>query len=523
MAKIVLSSLVLVALLHLCGGYKILLVFPLPGKSHHILGAGYAKHLLEAGHEVTYATPFPTNKTTAKYHEIDLSKSVEYFNKHSASILNLKAIIEKEISGDVLSSLPVFIDMLKCSFDNENLVNFLSDTSKEFDAVIVEWLFTDAFAGIASLYNCPLIWSSSMEAHWIVLQLIHEPSNPSFNPNVLSTTIPPFTFFERVANLFTMAVFKAAKYFYLLPRETALYDEFYTPLFAKRGRQLPPYEEVLYNGTFVLTNSHTSLSQPISVPPNVKEIGGYHIDPNTKPLPANLQKIMDEAKHGVIYFSMGTNAKSKDWPDSLKKEFLEVFGGLKQTVLWKFEEQLPNLPKNVHILEWAPQQSILAHPNIRLFITHGGLLSTTETVYFGVPTIVMPYGADQRVNALRAVNKGYAKMVDLSYEMAGDMKVAIEEMLTSTKYSEKVKELSKLYHDRPVPPGAELVHWVEHVVRTRGAPHLRSPALLLPWYQKIYLDLLALVVLALYVIKVVLKLLCRKGNIKVPITKKKTN
>ncbi|XP_061727449.1 UDP-glucosyltransferase 2-like isoform X2 [Cydia pomonella] len=523
MAKLVLSSLVLIALLHLCGGYKILVVFPLAGKSHHILGAGYVKHLLEAGHEVTYATPFPSNKTTDKYHEVDLSKNIEFYNKQTSKMLNLRAIINKETNIDVLAVIPDFVKMIKSMMESDKLVNFLSDPTQEFDAVIVEWLFTDVFAGIASLYNCPLIWSSSVEAHWIVLQLIHEPSNPSFNANVLSTTIPPFTFFERVANLLTMAAIKTIKYFYLQPRETAIYEEFFTPLFAKRGRQLPPYEEVVYNGTFMLTNSHSSLSQPISVPPNVKEIGGYHIDPNTKPLPANLQKIMDEAKHGVIYFSMGTNAKSKDWPESLKKDFLEVFGGLKQTVLWKFEEQLPNLPKNVHILEWAPQQSILAHPNMRLFITHGGLLSTTETVYFGVPTIVMPYGADQRVNALRAVNKGYAKMVELSYEMAGEMKVAIEEMLSNTKYSEKAKELSKLYHDRVVHPGKELVHWVEHVVRSHGALHLRSPALLLPWYQKMYLDLLALILVALYVIKVVLKLLFRKLSFKVPITEKKTN
>lgn len=68
---------------------------------------------------------------------------------------------------------------------------------------------------------------------------------------------------------------------------------------------------------------------------------------------------MDESKNGVIYFSMGSNLQSKDIPDEIKKNLLNMFGGLKQTVLWKFEEQLPNRPKNVHILKWAPQQSIL--------------------------------------------------------------------------------------------------------------------------------------------------------------------
>lgn len=32
--------------------YKILVVFPIPGKSHFILGHGYVKLLLKAGHEV---------------------------------------------------------------------------------------------------------------------------------------------------------------------------------------------------------------------------------------------------------------------------------------------------------------------------------------------------------------------------------------------------------------------------------------------------------------------------------------
>lgn len=68
---------------------------------------------------------------------------------------------------------------------------------------------------------------------------------------------------------------------------------------------------------------------------------------------------MDSAKHGVIYFSMGSNLRSKTFPDKLKKELLTMFSGLKQTVLWKFEENLPDLPQNVKIVEWAPQQSVL--------------------------------------------------------------------------------------------------------------------------------------------------------------------
>lgn len=60
-------------------------------------------------------------------------------------------------------------------------------------------------------------------------------------------------------------------------------------------------------------------------------------------------------------------------------------------------------------------------------------------------------------------------------------------------YAKKAKDLSFIFHDRLTKPGAELAHWVEHVVRTRGARHLRSPAWSVPLYQRLYLDFLALI------------------------------
>lgn len=68
---------------------------------------------------------------------------------------------------------------------------------------------------------------------------------------------------------------------------------------------------------------------------------------------------MDEAKHGVIYFSMGSNLRSMDMSDQMRNSLLVMFGKLKQTVIWKFEEDLDNVPANIHLVKWAPQQSIL--------------------------------------------------------------------------------------------------------------------------------------------------------------------
>ncbi|XP_047993394.1 UDP-glucosyltransferase 2-like isoform X2 [Leguminivora glycinivorella] len=363
---------------------------------------------------------------------------------------------------------------------NQNVQDLLNDHTTHFDVVIAEWFHSDMFAGFATVFNCPLIWSSTTEAHWMVLSLIDEASNPAYTPDMNSAAVPPFSLAQRMMQFTIQAIFKAFKFMYFSSRDKTNYEVLFGPHVAKRGnRELPPFEEVLYNGTLLFSNSHPVYGQSMRLPANCKEIGGFWIEREPKPLPQDLQKIMDSAYHGVIYFSMGSIWKSKDMPDTMKSDILRVFSNLQQTIIWKLEEELPDLPKNVHIVKWAPQHGILAHPNCRLFITHGGIFSVTETVFFGVPVVGIPVGYDQTLNIDRAVHKGFARKVQLAYDLADDLKLAIEEVLSNDSYRIRAKELSQMYHDRPVSPGAELVHWVEHVVRTRGAPHLRSPALML--------------------------------------------
>ncbi|XP_052756326.1 UDP-glycosyltransferase UGT5-like [Galleria mellonella] len=497
---------------NICDAYRILVVFPSPGKSHNILGVNVVKHLLKAGHEVTYITPFPVKNPHPKLQQLDVSDNFDLLDEKT---LDVKTLLNKEISFDSpITMFEITNDFFAKTIQNPNVVKVFNDTSQKFDVVIAEWMYNDAYSGIATLFDCPFIWFSTIEPHSIILSLIDESTNPAYVPDSLSSNIPPFNFKERVSGLFFQLLSSAFKTFYWNGVAEREFERLLGPYLIQRGKAIPSFSDVNYNVSLVLGNSHVSLGQAIRLPQNYIPVGGYHIDSDVKPLPEDLKKILDNAKNGLIYFSMGSNLKSKDLPDELKRGFLNIFSNLKQTVLWKFEEAIPNLPKNVHIVQWAPQPSILAHPNCVLFITHGGLLSTTETVHFGKPIIGIPVFGDQFTNMERAVKKGFAIKVTLSYTMLDEFKAAIDEAISNPKYRNKAKELSAIYHDRPVSPGKELVHWVEHVVRTRGAPHLRSPALHVPFYQKFYLDLLGIIVAILSVIvivsKRVLKLKCKK-------------
>jgi zeaxanthin glucosyltransferase len=61
--------------------------------------------------------------------------------------------------------------------------------------------------------------------------------------------------------------------------------------------------------------------------------------------------------------------------------------------------RLAPLPGNVVAATWYPQLAVLERTSV--FISHGGLGSVREALFFGVPMIIFPFGVDQPGNAAR--------------------------------------------------------------------------------------------------------------------------
>jgi len=68
---------------------------------------------------------------------------------------------------------------------------------------------------------------------------------------------------------------------------------------------------------------------------------------------------LDSSKKGVIFFSLGSNIRASLMGKDKQRLFLNVFSKLEQNVIWKFEEEITDLPKNVMISKWLPQSDIL--------------------------------------------------------------------------------------------------------------------------------------------------------------------
>lgn len=84
--------------------------------------------------------------------------------------------------------------------------------------------------------------------------------------------------------------------------------------------------------------------------------------------------------------------------DDKKQAIYSALAKLKEKVIWKWDEELSVDDNKFMVRKWLPQDDILAHRNVKLFITHGGLLSCTESILRGKPVVGIPIFGDQMVN-----------------------------------------------------------------------------------------------------------------------------
>lgn len=289
---------------------------------------------------------------------------------------------------------------------NSSAIDEILETHRKapFDVVVMEFFATDCMAGITWMLQAPLVGLSScalMPWHYDRVGL---PDTPSYIPSEFSAFSEEMSFLERAENFLVTRLVKA------LYRAVQISDN--RLLRAKfPNADIPDVNEIVANTSLILVNQHYSLSGARPLVPSVIEIGGVHIK-DTKTLPASLQQTMDDASNGVIVVSFGSVIKASTLPNSKRAAMLEAFQQFSQRVVWKWEEEMENQPSNVFTHKWLPQKDVLCHKNVRLFVSHGGLLGVSEAVHCGVPVVAMPIYGDQFLNAAAVVNRGAGVRMD---------------------------------------------------------------------------------------------------------------
>ncbi|KAI4462084.1 UDP-glucosyltransferase [Holotrichia oblita] len=436
---------------------KILCVFPSAGYSHYSVGHVLMEELAKRGHDITFVSPFPPKEQTANLRDVVLTGFLENWDEllNQVNAFNLH-YIPPILGSFIIGSLS--LDMVESTLAHEEMQKLLW-SGEHFDIVFVEQVHGDGLLAIGSHFGAPLGYISAFGPSGMSNHLVGVPDITSYMGNALIE--PPYhvSFWKRTHSFLLHIVEQLVNHLYIYPKQNAIIH--------KHFPNLPHIYDIIYNASLIIYNSDSSYSIPFPMAPNAIEIGGYHVRPPKK-LAADLQEIMDKATNGVIYFSMGSLLRTNEILPETRQKILNVLSKLKETVLWKFETDLPDLPPNVIIRKWFPQSDLLAHPNVKLFITHGGILSTIEALYHSVPIVGIPVFGDQAMNMANAVLRGQGVVVQYSELTEETFMNAIQEVLQNPKYSENVKQNSAVLKDRMVDPIEEAEYWIEYVVRHKA-------------------------------------------------------
>lgn len=76
---------------------------------------------------------------------------------------------------------------------------------------------------------------------------------------------------------------------------------------------------------------------------------------------------------------------------------------------------------------------LIAHRNVKAFITHGGLMSMQESIFHGVPLLCIPIYGDQMLNVKRAVLGGYGVLLNLNNITKQSSLWALDKILHDTR------------------------------------------------------------------------------------------
>eukprot|EP00092_Neocalanus_flemingeri_P013186 GFUD01014211.1.p1 GENE.GFUD01014211.1~~GFUD01014211.1.p1 ORF type:complete len:520 (-),score=100.48 GFUD01014211.1:177-1736(-) len=492
---------------------KILLWCPVGSKSMKITFMPVIEQLASNGHDITLVTPFLSKEKIKGVTEIRaVSKFEDILDGFSREALKENPTV----------IIPPFGQMFHAALSGSNVTlnhptmkKLLDDRSTKFDVVIaVYFLGHEVGYYLADRFNASLaLYFTGQASFPTISHAMGMPHNLALHPFGALAFPLEMNFWQRTANFLVTNFFEhVLRNWYMLGRVDALLDQHFP------GEPRKPLLELEKNASLSLAFGHPLIADGLRpVAPNYVFIGMMNCkDP--KPLPEDLQSFMDGAEDGVIFVSFGSVLQASLMSESKRKVLVNVFGKLKQRVIWKWEtETMADKPDNLKLSKWLPQQDILAHPNTKLFISHIGQSSSQETLCHGKPVVAIPINGDQPANAIDLKRMGVAEVLSWSDMNEENLLESIKTVINDPSYTEKAQKFGTLLKDQINKPIDRTIWHIEHLIRNPGLiDHMRPPVHNLTWYQYFLLDVMAflasLLLLMTYLFYRLLRLCCRSKS-----------
>ncbi|CAG7726044.1 unnamed protein product [Allacma fusca] len=464
-------------------GENILFYMGVSNYSHRISIWPLVEKLAELGHNVTFISAHPPKSlANPKVHEF-IPKGLRecYLKFVGTNLIEMRKQFGPARSWDGIFEF--FAEANRLMVQEEEFREWFRTSS--YDFVFIDSLTSDLALGLAYKFNAPyaLITTTAPYTMWQP-DMVGSPAETSWIPDMQLSPPEEMTLWDKIWNTLNPIIWTLHRHYVFYPKAEKLLRE-------DLGlKDMPDLRELEASVSLVLANTHYSDDYARSYPPLVVPVGGMQCFQKLKPASKEMEAFMNSTgPEGFIYVSFGSAAQITDMPPEQKNIFFTAMRTAKTNFFLKWSDDSPkDLPKNVFTSSWVPQQTILAHPNARGFITHGGLLGIQEAMFSGLPMIVAPVFGEQDYNAQKVHNTGRGIRIELNTLTQEELDNAISSILTDPSYKENMEEASRLFKDRPENPVDTAVWWTQYILRHGPVNALRPLGLKQTWYQRRLLD-----------------------------------
>ncbi|GMT22145.1 hypothetical protein PFISCL1PPCAC_13442, partial [Pristionchus fissidentatus] len=315
----------------------------------------------------------------------------------------------------------------------------------------------------------------------------------SYRMSLMSRELNVHSMVDRFWNLFAEALGRIMFYYPPKTVNRLLKETF--------GPEYPTIAEQSAKVAYVLTNSEPLIESAAPTSSRVINVPGMAAS-SPRSLDAHWEEILNR-RNKTVLLSFGSMAKSVALPRQSKQGIVKAISSFPEiTFIWKYEdpedefctEQASKLP-NLVMTKWMPQVDILNHPNLALFITHGGMASTQETALRGVPGIFVPIFGDQPRNAGMMQFNELGRVYDKFELYDGDKLAAtIREVLENDKYAKNAVRISQMLARKPFESRDLLIKHVEFAAEFGASAALMPQSVKMSFVQYNNLDVLAVIV-----------------------------
>lgn len=483
---------------------KIVIVPPIMFESHLYIFKTLASALHQEGHDTVFLVSEGREVPYSEHYRLQRYPGI--FNSTTADDF-LQSKVQNIFSGR-LTALELFDILDHYSQNCDAMVGSQAVMSQlkeeQFDLLLVD---PNEMCGFVIAHLLGVRYAVFSTGLWYPAE-VGAPAPLSYVPEFNSLLTDKMSLFQRITNTAVYLVSRFGVQFLVLPKYDRIMKKYNVQ------PQVSMHELVQGSRLWMLCTD-MALEFPRPTLPHVVYVGGILTKPPS-PLPEEFLSWANSAEeNGFVLVSFGAGVKYLS--DDIARKLAGALGRLSQRVIWRFSGIVPsNIGNNTKLVEWMPQNDLLGHPNIRAFLSHGGLNSIYEAMYHGVPVVGVPLFGDHYDTMTRVQAKGMGIMLEWKRMSEEDLYQAMVKVMKDPRYKESAQILSHIHKDQPGHPVSRAIYWIGYILRHRGADHLRSSVYSISTYQYFLLDVVVTVTAALlvlgYIIYRIAKLLTARGG-----------